>query len=352
MNLDLYISELLFTHNCVIIPEFGGFVANYAPAKIHPVKHTITPPSKKVAFNVQLQNNDGLLASFVASKERISYADAVNKISLQVEEFKSSLKKNKAIVFEQVGSLYLDIEKNIQFKSDDSMNYLLDAFGLVEIQSPAIKRDNLQERIEKQFMDRAPIALTESAPKKRFPWKLVAPVPFIALVVWGSLTTDLFSRLNNAYSDLSPISYTESHKVSSLKNEKPVETTPEIFPSVNNEESIPVVTAETEPIKEAVVAPVAEKKATPSVSSNPVTAAELNNEHRFFIVAGCFKSDENAANYVKQLNLKGFDAFIKGKNPAGLNVVVYGGYSLRQDAVAALSKIKAEADSNAWLMAN
>ena len=52
MNVEKHIGELLYDHNCVIVPDLGGFVANYAPAKIHPTQHTFTPPTKNIVFNI------------------------------------------------------------------------------------------------------------------------------------------------------------------------------------------------------------------------------------------------------------------------------------------------------------
>ncbi|UOQ77221.1 hypothetical protein MUN84_00290 [Hymenobacter sp. 5516J-16] len=36
-----HIRTLLRDHDCVIIPDFGGLIADYAPAQIHPVRHTL-----------------------------------------------------------------------------------------------------------------------------------------------------------------------------------------------------------------------------------------------------------------------------------------------------------------------
>jgi hypothetical protein len=38
MELNKYISDLLRKHNCVIVPDFGGFVANYRSAVIDKVR--------------------------------------------------------------------------------------------------------------------------------------------------------------------------------------------------------------------------------------------------------------------------------------------------------------------------
>lgn len=61
INLIESVSELLYKHNCVIIPGFGGFITNYKPSGFEESRNLISPSSKKVAFNQLLIENDGLL---------------------------------------------------------------------------------------------------------------------------------------------------------------------------------------------------------------------------------------------------------------------------------------------------
>ena len=46
-----YISELLFLHDCVVLPEFGGFVGNNQSAKLNTITGELLPPSKQLLFN-------------------------------------------------------------------------------------------------------------------------------------------------------------------------------------------------------------------------------------------------------------------------------------------------------------
>ena len=45
-NISKHIFELLYEHDCVIIPNFGGFVANYFPARLDELNNRVFPPSK------------------------------------------------------------------------------------------------------------------------------------------------------------------------------------------------------------------------------------------------------------------------------------------------------------------
>ena len=67
-----YISELLFLHDCVIVPEFGGFVGNKKSAQLNKTTGTLTPPSKQILFNTNLKINDGLLITHIVNKEGIT----------------------------------------------------------------------------------------------------------------------------------------------------------------------------------------------------------------------------------------------------------------------------------------
>ena len=149
-----HISELLYNHDCVIVPGFGGFLANYQPAYIHPVRHTFSAPSKKIAFNRSLQNNDGLLANRLVQEEKISYSEANQKISAEVDQWNGSLERERKLSIEKIGSLHFDVEKNLRFEPDLKVNYLLDSFGLTEIQSPPVKRENFREKIEPKIREK------------------------------------------------------------------------------------------------------------------------------------------------------------------------------------------------------
>ena len=89
-----YISELLFLHDCVIVPEFGGFVGNRQSAKLNKTTGALTPPSKQILFNTNLKTNDGLLISHIANQEEIAQDIAKQNVTLFSNE--SNVKLNTA----------------------------------------------------------------------------------------------------------------------------------------------------------------------------------------------------------------------------------------------------------------
>ena len=96
-TIDTYISELLFLHDCVIIPEFGGFVGNNKSAVLNKNTNTIYPPSKKILFNKNLRTNDGLLINHISNSEVISN------------------EKSKELVYNNHVPVFLQNVKNINY---------------------------------------------------------------------------------------------------------------------------------------------------------------------------------------------------------------------------------------------
>src|SRR5438128_1060900 len=115
MKIDKHISELLYDHDCVIVPSFGGFLASYLHAQLNTTQHTFYPPSKKIAFNIFLKNNDGLLANYIAQQESLTYSDALNGIEDFRLDAMKQLQNGKKIVIENVGELFYDKHNNLQF---------------------------------------------------------------------------------------------------------------------------------------------------------------------------------------------------------------------------------------------
>ena len=62
LRIITHIERLLLTHDCVILPKFGGFVLQILPATYEEEEYSFRPMRKEVMFNVTLQHTDGLLS--------------------------------------------------------------------------------------------------------------------------------------------------------------------------------------------------------------------------------------------------------------------------------------------------
>ena len=158
-----HISELLFDHDCVIIPSLGGFLASNQPSRILLPNHIIFPPYRRIAFNVYLKQNDGLLANYLAKSESIPYTEATQKIESFTNSCFEILENGKKVNITDVGTLFYDKEKNIQFEVFRNINYLKESFGMESVHFLPIDRNEKVEKkklpIEKTLRPSIPVVI-------------------------------------------------------------------------------------------------------------------------------------------------------------------------------------------------
>lgn len=355
-KVDKHISDLLYEHDCVIVPKLGGFVANYESAKIHPVQHVFLPPSKNIVFNANLKNNDGLLANHIAQAEKIVYPEALKYIDHFVHETNTQLQQGQKVKISDVGKLFLDVEKNIQFKPDENSNHLLDSFGLSQFQSPAIKRDNIGKRIEKEFIDRKPIPAEKRKIKVGRYVALAFILPVAFAMIWIPLKTNWLE--NTPLANISPFASKEHAKYSPIQYNNATEIKKENF-ETNTPFPSEGDTAKYKTFKlfdganssiTAQAYPELVEKVIADSTHVDVNTSLVDNHTGFHIVVGCFQVYENATRFVETLKDENLDAKIIGKNDKGLHVVSCGDYATRNEAERNLASIRKT--RTAWLYKN
>ena len=139
-ELSTYISDLLYSHDAVIVPNFGGFVRTYKSSAIDHVQGLIYAPSKQISFNENLVVNDGILINYVRKKLNLPAKEARLMVERFVSEIQEAVEKREIVVFPEVGRLYMDYEQNIQFLPDTS-NFSTESFGLPTLQYYPILRN-------------------------------------------------------------------------------------------------------------------------------------------------------------------------------------------------------------------
>ncbi|MFM6949187.1 MAG: SPOR domain-containing protein [Aquirufa sp.] len=127
------IENLINDHNCIIIPNFGGFVVNIEDFKLSKDQQKIYPRKKWIAFNERLKSDDGLLSTQWADLQKISNKEAFNEINHFSKFIKSELVKNQTLQLGNIGAFHLNSESNIIFNPNSVYNYDLSIFGLTEV---------------------------------------------------------------------------------------------------------------------------------------------------------------------------------------------------------------------------
>jgi len=141
IHIEQHIFKLLKHHDCVIITGFGGFILNNRPAYLNPITNRIYPPSKKISFNKNIVENDGLLANYISNVEKISYEEASIEILKFSRKSSLKLKRGEKLFFKNIGHLNFNDNKQIEFTLDSEINFNKDSYGLSGFPLPEENRN-------------------------------------------------------------------------------------------------------------------------------------------------------------------------------------------------------------------
>ncbi len=331
MEVVNYISELLYKHECVVVPGFGGFVTDYAPAKIHPISHTFYPPSKSILFNTKLDRNDGLLIHYISFREKISYEEAADQVEIFVTDCKAQLRQGDKIIFDKIGYFQKDKEGTLLFDPEPWVNYREESFGLPVFISPPIVREPIHKRLERKFMDRKPVP-EKGVKRQKVLTTLAIIVPVILIVVWIIFRYDL-SNSKTQESSIFPV------ENKSLEN------------AVHSDDKTQDDLSKTSSLKDFKfdVNGSQSKKDIPELSENTSNKSKFD-PYQYYIIGGAFQNPENADKLLHSLLNKGYPAKFAGENAAGLLMVCYFSSEDKSEAMANLSIIRRDDNPSAWLL--
>ncbi|UYW01092.1 SPOR domain-containing protein [Flavobacterium agricola] len=341
MSLDKYISDLLYRYQCVTIPGFGAFLTEYKSAEIDAVKNIMLPPKKTVSFNRHLQNNDGLLANHVAIEENVSYADAVANIKQTVATWHHILDLDETLTLDLVGELSKNKEGNLEFVAFNTVNYNTDSFGLTNIVTPDVARE------ESESLNLAPVVA--STPKITVSETKILPLaePILAEVETPKTHQSLKTKKSASnYGSIAAvlavlIGCGWGYKIYNDSLEEKVSLAVQKDVQDKVEKTIQEATfIMANPTETLLV------KVDNSIKGNATDYSHL----LYHVIAGSFKSEENALKKTQELQELGFTgASIIGKNPHNLYMVAYKSFADYSGAINALNTIQKNNNKEAWV---
>jgi len=345
-----HIADLLYHHECVIVPGLGGFIKACSPARILHTTHEFFPPSGSVAFNAGLSGNDGLLANYIASVENISYRDALNEIHQWVGKCISDLNHNTPVTLQGIGEIFLNTSGNIEFTPSKQVNFNADSFGLTVFFAKTNEPDTI-------FVpDIQPIKRSAKANSLRrlvpetLKWAAVL-APFIAFALWGTFKgnvvenyvhnyTGIYSWMRSTPGKTAPVKITASQQTSTTEN-KEVAQLPAAFLSGENISFDPGMVSYAE---------LAKYDITIGDTAHVIKTEPVSEKLNYHIIGGAFRDHNNALKLIAMLQEQGYPAAIVDTTAGGLYVVSMSGFSDLTDAKTQLSEIKKAGFTSSWIL--
>lgn len=375
-ELDSYIARLLYEYDCVIVPQLGGFVTNYAPAKVE--NGIARPPRKDLRFNRNLTKNDGLLVGTIAEVNDMPFEEADRELKSVVDSCLSVLEKGHKVEFKKIGVLYFDRDQILRFSPSEEVNFLKDSIGFTDFAVPG--RLALVDE-ESEVWGGEEAVDTPSPSHSRRPsytggiYRVAAAtlLPFIGLSVYIGLKTDFQSPATMNPADLWPFPtnspdsapvYTPRQDEPSAANASAAEAEETNFPSNTalfpfsfernavDENGVWVdLNASIErPTVDAAKSEATTTEAASISDTAPETADEVTVGGLYHIIAGCFEERENAEEYIADLRSMGYPAAVLDHHK-NLYRVRLKSYSRYQTALGELQDFREqESFSGVWML--
>jgi cell division protein FtsN len=142
MHLADHIRPLLRDHDCVIIPDFGGLVADVSPARAQPGRQALSPPTKLVAFNQALTRNDGLLVDALSQHTGMPIAQAREAVRTAVASLQQELDETNRTELPGIGIFRRAAGRGLAFEYTGTDNLLASAFGLPELAARPVRAND------------------------------------------------------------------------------------------------------------------------------------------------------------------------------------------------------------------
>jgi hypothetical protein len=247
------------------------------------------------------------------------------------------------ILFEGIGEFSSNAEGSIRFRHLNHANFYTGVFGMEPLNLYPLVRQKSQERFIQKPQDRKPRPTREKQPAS-VRWTLILSLPVILFLLYGIIFPSSVQNLYRNYSGLLfDIGGPEGVQQPVLNNiivppEVIVLNTPE--PSPAEKTFVPA---------EKTVVP-ARKVVVPSVKTVDAVEASVQQSLKYYIIGGCFISEDNAAKFLKELIGRGFEAEKAGSNNRGQIRISYKSFTDRTAALSYLQMIRDQENPSAWLL--
>ena len=325
IELQRHIEILLLSNDCVIVPEFGGFITHAESARYDASDRLFLPPLRTLGFNPQLRMNDSILVQSYVEAYDLSYPEALRR--------------------EDLGELTVNQEGNYEFTPCESGILSPELYGLGSFTFKRLKDSGFAEEVrlpqtyaeevvlpqttheEPQLIEFTDDDDTDNAISIKMSWVRNAVAIAAAVVAFFFIATPVTN------SDLG------TEAMSHLQNSI-------LYKLIPQDTTLPAITA-------PVVAETAAKPAVDKDSNVEETADETVEKPKatitYCIIVASQVKQSNAEQYVEKLKKQGYpDAYVYINN----NVVrvVSGEFSSEAEAYRVVNKMNMQEEFyEAWV---
>ncbi len=356
MKIGKYISELLYTHDSVILPGFGIFRTKYEPAKFIPEKKIVESPSKIADFSHEPKHGETPLVQYISKNEGKSIEEVSQILSNVVTEVEHALEAGNQVEIENVGLFRKDVDGMLKFEPNRNVNYLESYTGVSAIKTPEQKKLEEVGTPPKKTKEAAdafsipgsetrPISKKESIPTKKpktmtepekkerkekaklppvLKWIAIVLIPILVLLIIFFLNYNYFVGEEGIFRKQPPVY---------------IEEIEEVVPDPVAEEEAFIPEPEPEPEPEPAFDPYLEPPKPPI--DRPV----------YFVIVGSFRNENNAQDLALELRKEGARlASVFDRIHSGFYRTYYGYYFDLREAESTKAGLDEDLREIAWIL--
>ena len=193
-----HIEYLLTHHDCVVVPGWGAFIANYDTASYDDGQQLMERPRRTIGFNANVNHNDGLFAQSLMRREGLTFDEAMRFIADSVTTFRQQLAKDNDVTMGHIGFFSRGQGSHPEFQPIANLQGCDSFFGLTDCEIKTIST------LEREMVE-LPAAME---PQQRNPFirKAARIAASVAVLIGLSimLTTPIIVNRQQDMASLSP----------------------------------------------------------------------------------------------------------------------------------------------------
>lgn len=373
------ISDVLFERNRIILPGIGLLETKPKSAVVDHISNSVAPPSRDIGFNPNITADDGMLVSFIKKKYEKEDLVVRKYVSDYMSELRKKMYQKEIVTIPDVGRMYLDFEKKIQFLPD-RVNYNKDSFGLPTVKFNDVKPQPAQQvsqpvaktvvpatvppvtntppqvstavnvppppantsinTVTHQPVQETIIPPTNIPPQNNRNWlNILFPILIgLAIIAIGVVFYNLWADGKERQE--------EADKIAKYDNRR-LNTKPEIEDDERAQYEEEYESEIIEKTNEGVTLDDDDELPDGAGDTDAPTIRPGTNEG--VIIVGGFSSRRNAERLVQKIYKKGYDAYIDEAGPINRVGVTFA-YDDEDDIVNMVRQLRREFDSSSWVL--
>ena len=275
-----HIEHLLSVHDCVIVPDFGGFVVQTLPVRYDAGMHRFEPMRKDIVFNETLQYNDGLLIEAYMQAEKTDYRTARQLMHEDVALLRAGLQRDGVLKMENIGSFSMGEEGQLIFQADEAGWLNAPMLGL---------EDFTFEPLSEQM----PEAMALPEKKKAEIYYIPVSRRLVRVVAATAASVALFLAVSTPVKEVNRSAYTASFVPTEM-------IAPEVW-TEKKSQPVEMPKAEMKPVvKEEKVADAPKAEVKKTAEAKPAPKPAPISQKMYHVVIASFPTSEQAKRYMDE----------------------------------------------------